>query len=190
VTKHTRYLHHKPAQSAFHARRFAEESGMGLNLLVTINWKLLGVSSYRSTQEFNRLRAKVARAWKYELSKEVASPAPMVFLVYHENPNDTPNTHWLVSLPEKKLDWVEVKIQAVVGKLYGTGVPENAVHFQRDIYAVGQLQKYLSKGMSPATSAKYHVNSVDQGIVYGRRISMSRSIGLTSRKKANWKSSS
>jgi len=187
VTNHTRYLHHKPAQNAFRARRYAEDGGMNFNLLVTINWKLLSISSFRSTQEFNSLRAKVARAWKYKLSKDLSSPEPMVFIVYHENPNGVPNTHWLMSLPDNSVEWVEEKVRAISTKLYGRHLHENAFHFERNIYAVGQLQKYLSKGMSPATSAKYHVKPVDQGIVYGRRVSMSRSIGRSSRKKTNWR---
>lgn len=175
------------ATNVFHARRFAEDRGDPLNFMVTINWDLLSICETASTKMHRSLRSRVARAWKYEAEKHMSLLGSFDYVEVHENPNGIPNTHWVIRVPLDKRAWFKSKVEKFLKKLVSMSeLPSNAVHYTDEIYAGGQLFKYLCEGVSPAYANYFNLRHKDQGTVYGRRSCVSRSIGRTKRKKSAW----
>lgn len=175
------------ATNVFHGRRYAESKGKPLNFMVTINWNLLSVSELKSTATHRDLRRRVARAWKYEAEKHMSVLGTFDYVEVHENPNGIPNTHWVIRVPLDKRVWFKAKVEKFLLKLVGISeLPSKAVHYTDELYAAGQLFKYLCEGVSPAYADYFNLRHKDQGTVYGRRTGVSRSIGRTKRKNSGW----
>ncbi|WP_339078292.1 hypothetical protein QQM41_15045 (plasmid) [Acetobacter sp. AC2005] len=78
---------------------------------------------------------------------------------------------------EKKLPkWIE----NIVGPIKDLGGCINI----KEIYGVMGVARYCMKGISPIQAGRRHIRPEEQGIVYGKRVAISRSLGKKARAKA------
>ncbi len=176
----------KPATNAFHAVRFANEEGRGLDLFVTINLSKLGVAADDGCAFISKLRVKMNGAWKYQRDMKGAPLGPFDGLGSHENPDGKRHVHWMVRVPVSARPWFEVTLTKFLRKMSGVEELGTALEI-KPIYAAGTLAKYILKGVSSDYAAYFHMSATDQGVVVGRRTFVSRSLSRTARKAAGWK---
>jgi hypothetical protein len=91
----------------------------------------------------------------------------------------------MLHVPEDYRDAVEASIIKFISKYTGEENFGRALHFQR-APAPGTLAKYLCKGITPDDAKDCYIDAEDQGVIYGGRISVSRSLGRSARKAAGW----
>lgn len=181
----TRAIGPKQAARAFHAARFANDNGRSLNLLVSINFDLLGIAPNNATPFFQKMWSRVGRWWAYQRKKD-RPLGPFDYYVVHEHPEGgARNVHVLVRAPEGGRREFELVIRNRLEKLAGLDCLGRAIHF-RDVVKAGGVVKYTLKGIQPAFADHFFMEASDQGFIPGRRIAISRSIGHAARVRAGW----
>ena len=184
--KPTRYINRKQAARGFHAVRFAGEMDRPMNLFITINLTRLGIDRLEAVKFFQNLWGRVSRWYSYQRNRDRPFGA-FAAVAVHECPLGGPHhVHWVMHVPEDSSDSEILDvIYNRLRKLTGLAYVEGAVHL-RDVPTPGSLAKYLMKGMDPNHAANYFVRFVDQGLVFGRRTTVSRAIGPAARKREGW----
>lgn len=177
----------RPATNAFHAARYAAETNRLPTVAVTINWDRLGYDDEHASAMFRDLRRRVRRRWKY-LRLFDPSIGHLDDFGSHENPDGRRNTHWSVYVPTQMTTEFRSAVEKAARAVTKLRVlPNRAILFQR-IEAVGSHMKYLLKGIRPDAASYFHMEAIPQGFVSGRgRTFVSRSLGFSARKAANWK---
>lgn len=181
----TRGIGPKQAARAFHAVRFANDSGRALNLFITVDFSSLGVAPEKAGAFFQRLWQRVGRWWAYQ--REKGRPfGPFDCYAVHEHPGEGPrHVHWFVRAPDGARAELERTVRSRLEKLTGLACLGRAVHFL-DVAKAGGVAKYTLKGVQPAYADHFHIQASDQGFIHGRRLAISRSIGAAARKRAGW----
>ena len=175
----------KQAARAFHAVRFANDNGLPLNLMVTIDFTSLGVDAEKAGAFFSDTWGRFARWYAYQRGKGRAFGTFDAYAV-HEHPEGGPrHVHWVMRVPPGARIEVERIIRQRLEKMTGLDCLGRAVHFL-DVGKAGGVAKYTLKGINPMFAAHFHVEAQDQGEIVGRRITVSRSIGFAARGKAGW----
>ncbi len=172
------------AEGIFHAVRFANDNGRALNLLVTIDLTQLGFSEQEAGDRFRAIWKSTARWWNYERSKGRQIGSFDAYAV-HENPRDIRHVHWLMHVPRCLWDDLPGAIQKRVCKAARLDCLGDALHFL-PVTRPGGVTKYALKGVDPFYAPYFHMDAVPQGVVSGRRISVSRSIGRAARQRVGW----
>lgn len=176
----------KQAARAFHAVRFANDSGRALNLLVTIDFSSLGLNSEEASAFFRRLWQRVARWWAYQRRERERPFGPFDCYAVHEHPDGGPrHVHWFVRAPNGARTELERIVRNRLEKMTGLACLGRALHFL-DVEKAGGVAKYTLKGVHPTYAPHFHMDASDQGFIHGRRLAISRSIGVTARVKAGW----
>ena len=179
-----RYIGRKTAENAFHGRRYLEGQGQHYNQLLTINWSM-AVKSEEGIERLHRaFRQRLLRAWRYRSQK--TGGGPLHYLDVMENPEEGFHAHTALSIPGTELLWLENTVMKIIKKLVDAQIDDGMVDI-RPITTAGSTFKYLLKGTSPAYESYFHMRTMDQGLIAGRRVSMSRSMGPTARERAGWK---
>jgi hypothetical protein len=170
----------------FHAARYASEIGRAPTVTVSINWHRLGVQEDNACSLFRDLRRRVRRRWKYLMESGVGF-GPFDDLAVHENPSGKRNTHWSVRVPPAGLDEFKGTVERFLKKVVQIDDLGDGIFFQ-PIKALGGHMKYLGKGIRPDAAEYFYINAMDQGFVTGHgRTLVSRSLGLTERRRNGWK---
>lgn len=178
----------KQATRVLHAVRYATSVGRPLNLLVTIDTSTLGIKDQDAGKFIREIWARLTRWWTYQRGKKGRALGDFAAVVVHENPDTGPrHAHWLMHVPEEAREEVERVIRNRIEKLTSLACLGRAVHFNHDVNAPGTLAKYMVKGVDPQYADHFHMEAVDQGVIHGRRMTVSRSIGYTARERAGWK---
>lgn len=176
----------KQTARAFHAVRFANDNASALNLLVTINFTMLGINPDDATGVFQDIWSRVSRWWAYQRSKGRRVGTFDCYAV-HEHPEQrSRHVHWFIRAPGEARAEVERVIRSRVEKVTGYACLGRAIHFL-DVAHPGGVVKYTLKGVDPAFADHFHVDASDQGVIVGRRIAVSRSIGYAARQRAGWR---
>lgn len=175
----------KQTARAFHAVRFANDNGRSLNLLVTIDFSTLGIDDDAAAAVFRDIWGRVGRWWAYQ-RKKGRSFGPFDCYAVHEHPTGGPrHVHWFVRAPGGGRAELERVVRARVEKVTRLACLGRAIHFL-DVKKPGGIAKYTLKGVHPAFAKHFHMEASDQGFIYGRRLTISRSIGAASRERAGW----
>lgn len=176
----------KQAARGFHAVRYATARDRQLNLLTTIDLTTLGIDNTKAGPIFRSLWQRTGRWWAYERAK--GRPlGSFDAMAVHENPPGGPrHVHWLMHVPAKAAADLQRIISKRLCKLTGMDCLGKALHFL-PVRKPGGMAKYMLKGVHPAFAAHFHMESVDQGQIVGRRMTVSRSIGATARRNAGWR---
>lgn len=175
----------KQAARAFHAVRFANDNGLPLNLLVTIDFTSLGINDDRACAFFQDVWARFTRWYAYQRKKGRAFGSFDAYAV-HEHPDSGPrHVHWVMRVPEGARAEVERVIRKRLEKLTKLACLGRAVDFT-EVKKPGGVAKYTLKGIQPHYAAHFYMQASDQGMIQGRRITISRSIGFAARKRAGW----
>lgn len=181
----TRAIGPKQAARAFHAVRFANDNGRALNLLISINFDLLGIEPDRATAFFQKLWSRVGRWWLNQRKKDRPF-GPFDYYVVHEHPKGgARNVHVFVRAPEDAREALEKVVRNRLQKLTKLDCLGRAIHFM-GVEKAGGVAKYTLKGIDLAFASHFHMEAKDQGFIPGRRIAISRSIGHAARVKAGW----
>lgn len=181
----TTHIGYAPTQNVLHAVRYANDNGRPLNLIATIDLAGLGFSNDNAGPMFRNMWCNLARWWRYQRKKgkEIGS---FDGVAAHENPNDKRNVHWLIHAPNEFRPLIEKAIEKRLRKISKLDCVGDALHFQ-NAYTPGTLAKYMLKGVNPAFANHFYIEPSDQGIVVGRRVTVSRSLGRAERKRQQWK---
>jgi hypothetical protein len=175
----------KQVARAFHAVRFANDNGRPLNLLITIDFTSLGISELEAGAFFRNIWARVGRWWAYQ-RKKGRSFGPFDCYAVHEHPEQGPrHVHWFVRAPFGGRAELERVVRARLEKVTGLVCLGRAIHFL-DVERPGGVAKYMLKGVHPSYASHFHMKASDQGLIYGRRLTISRSIGAAARARAGW----
>lgn len=175
----------KQVARTFHAVRFANDNGRPLNLMVTIDFSSLGLDVDDASAFFKETWSRVSRWWAYQRQKGRAFGSFDAYAV-HEHPENGPrHVHWVMRAPTGTRDEIERVIRARIEKMTGLACLGRAVHFL-DVEKPGGVAKYTLKGVHPAYARHFHMVSQDQGLIIGRRLTVSRSIGYAARQRAGW----
>lgn len=182
----TRGIGPRQAARAFHAVRFANDNGRALNLLITVDFTSLGIETEEAGRFFQRLWQRVGRWWAYQRGK--GRPfGPFDCYAVHEHPEQGPrHVHWFVRAPDGARAELERIVRNRLEKMTGLACLGRALHF-RDVEKPGGVAKYTLKGIQPAYAEHFHMKASDQGFIHGRRLAISRSIGVAARMNAGWK---
>jgi hypothetical protein len=154
--------------------------------LATINFTDLGLNDDDACSLFRRLRTKLRRAWKYQRQQKLLPIGHLDDVGAHENPNGIRHVHWMVHVPPSVRPWFEMMVEKILKRLTNLSDLGTALQI-KDVIAPGTLAKYILKGVKPELAGYFHMEAVDQGVVYGRRTFVSRSIGAKARQAASWK---
>lgn len=186
MTKYTTaQIGHKQATNIFHAIRFANDNGRPLNLMVTINLADLGLSDEGAGDFFREARARVARWWVYEKKKGRPFGTFDDVSAHANPPTGRRHVHWLIHAPSGVRYEVESVIESRLKKMLKLDCLGDALQVQ-DVTGAGTLGKYILKGVDPLYADYFHMWTSDEGLVSGRRVHTSRSIGRAGRDRAGW----
>lgn len=176
----------KQAARGFHAVRFATASGKQMNLLATIDLTTLGINDNDAGTLFRKLWQKTTRWWAYERAKGRQLGSFVAFATHEHPPGGPRHVHWLMHVPPKAANDVQEIISKRLRKMTGIDCLGKALHFQ-PVRKPGGVAKYMLKGVQPAFASHFHMEAADQGLIVGRRLAVSRSIGATARRNAGWR---
>ena len=204
----TRAISASSARNLHHGSRFSLPTGrhqsrhgcpkanvnapVALNLLVTIQWNLTATKQ----DNFQGLRNERFCRWLRTRCKQLGlSVAP--YYIYAREKN---HVHWQVHIPEVLVEEFTDLVSRWVTSLEHKGkgprkraenhepAPDGAVLVQRVRNSVA-VRKYLLKGIKRADAFRFGIKVVeDQGVVYGRRTGVSRTLGRAAREKAGYRS--
>ena len=180
----TEYVPRRSAEGAFHARRFAGDVGVAFTAMVTVSWSHIGAEPRELYDLHKTLRARFKRAWKYRQRSTALPELHMIETI--ESPEGDFHAHALVNVLLGEREWVLQTLISRMSKITGQEVPEDAIQIL-DVQHSGTVLKYMLKGVSPAYADYFHMRTLAQGTVHGRRVSVSRSLGPTARRRARWR---
>lgn len=180
MTKYrTHSINRRSAVSLLHARRYAESIGIMFEMAVTVSWYQTDISPRETTAVSKALRRAIKRQLSYRGLVD-----RFTYLEVQEAPQGNCHTHWMINV---KLQHAKIVYEIIQKWLLKRGydVDPSTVKVS-PIDTSGSFLKYILKGIDPYFGQFYYINPVDQGLVFGQRVSTSRHIGKTARIKAGW----
>jgi hypothetical protein len=105
------------------------------------------------------------------------SDPPMIAVRY-----SYPHVHWAVYVPPGLQRMFKQQLRKWLSDVAGEITCDSAIHV-RDVYRSHGLGRYQMKGLLPQVARRYHVRSEPQGVVFGKRCGVSRSLGPTERRR-------
>lgn len=163
------------------AIRRAEQLGQPLNQFVTINFTKTQCNHKEISIIFAKIRKNYFNKWLVrppkKLSAKKSGPAAFVWCI--ENTNNSISAHWLVHIPDERLQDFKCKLLNWVDKATGGITCEETVIDIKKAYNPYGARKYMLKGIDPLYAEMYKIRHIPQGIVFGKRFGFSRLLGPT-----------
>jgi hypothetical protein len=181
----TTNIDYAPTENVLHAVRYANDNGRPLNLIATIDLAGLGFTNDNAGSVFRNVWCNVSRWWRYQRQKG-QNIGSFDGVATHENPADKRNVHWLIHAPEEFRPLIETAIAKRLKKITKLDCLGDTLHFQK-ADTPGTFAKYMLKGINPAFAKLFYIEPSDQGVIIGRRVTVSRSLGRSARKRQQWK---
>jgi hypothetical protein len=185
-----RKSHHirpRAASRVFKAAKYSENSDRPLNWMVTLNFTHTVCPNKRASQATGEITAKFGRWLRYQSAKAIKtggeSYGAPVYLTVLENPNDIHHVHWLVHVPTSVLSLFEKSVAKWLSKAAGEITMPNGAIDITPVDTVMALSRYLMKGVEKHHAKRCFVRPEDQGIILGKRVAISRSLGFAARQK-------
>lgn len=174
----TFHISRRQATNSRPAILLAEKIGAPLNVMVTINFTLHGVTDEDVIHRvLARLRNRYCR-WAKEPGKRRAMPAFTPAMLWVVENTGHFATHMLVHVPEGRMARFQAELEAWLKK--DTGIePTSGVIDIRPIHNVFGVRKYALKGIDPKFAALYRIRAVPQGAVRGKRFGYTQNLGPT-----------
>jgi hypothetical protein len=178
--RRTHYIDWRQARNFRNAIHYADkrlvEFGRPLNTFATINFGHIACPPEAVSAIFEKLRDNHFVRW---LRYGTSDLSYYVWVI--ENAGGNTHVHWVLHLPKSLRAAFEIKIAEWLGRVAGTiTCRESAIKIQTVTNLRG-LGLYLLKGMDPRYAARFGVKHVPQGLVYGKRCGISKSLGPASR---------
>lgn len=178
--RRTQHIGWRQARNFLEAIRFAGinlvELGRPLNTFATINFGHIVCSPDAVSARFEKLRDNHFVRW---LRYGTSDLSYYVWII--ENSGGDTHVHWVLHIPKSVQAAFDTKLAEWLGRVAGTiTCRESAINIQTVTNLRG-LGLYLLKGMDPRYAARCGVKHVPQGLVYGKRCGVSKSLGPASR---------
>ena len=185
-----RQSHHIPRRAAsrfFKAARHATAHGRAFNLFVTINFTHTACPLIKAAAARTEICAKFTRWLKYQSNKSISKGqngfGPPIYQTVLEAPNDIHHFHWMVHVPNELLELFNKTLKNWVEKVCGDIIKPDGLIHTAPIKTPMALSRYCMKGIEPYQAHRYYVRPINQGIVYGKRVTISRALGARARLK-------
>ncbi len=166
-------------------------TGIALNVFVTINYSL----SESGIDNFDKLRNERFCRWLRTRSEKIGRKIIPSYKYVREGLH----VHWVVHIPDELYEefcdlvprWVtslddKAKLQRKSSKNHHQS-PKGCVDIQK-VRSSLAVRRYMLKGINPEHAGRFGIrNPEPQGVVYGRRSGVSRSLCQSARKKMGYK---
>ena len=153
----------------------AEQLGLELNYVVTINFTLAGFDEHSASAKFSGLRERFVRWARRNLKRSKIKQFRPAFLWVLENTGHVAG-HWLMHIPAERLDEFKTALEKWIVRVGGNIDDPNTIDV-REAYNPLGFRKYMLKGIDPVFAPLYRIDHVPQGIIHGKRFGYSMSIG-------------
>jgi len=181
------HIRGRQASRFFKAAKHSRET-RPLNLFVTISLTHTACPARLASTVTAEICAKFGRWLRHQSRKALSAGrrgyGPPTYETVIEAPDGRHHLHWLVYVPHELRPLFEATLPKWLSKTAGTiHAPAGAIYVE-PIDTIMALSRYCMKGVDPHHARRCFVRPQDQGIVWGRRVSISRSLGPSARKKA------
>jgi hypothetical protein len=178
--RRTQHIGWRQAQNFLEAIRYADkrlvELGRPLNTFATINFGHIACSPEVVSPLFEKLRDNHFVRWlRYETSE---SP---YYVWAIENSGRYTHVHWVLHLPKSLRASFDTKLSEWLARVAGTITCRESAIKVKPVPNLRGLGRYLLKGMDPRYAPRCGVRHIPQGLVYGKRCGISKSLGPASR---------
>jgi hypothetical protein len=186
IPRKTHYIRSRQASAFFKAAKHAEGHARPLNLFVTVNLTHTACPSHLADKAVRAVCSKFSRWLRYQSQKAIGSGrsgyGPPTYGRVIEAPDDLHHVHWLIHVPANLRPAFEKVLPKWVLKATG-GItrPKGLIDIQ-EVNAVMAVSRYCMKGVDPHHAKRCFVRPKPQGIVLGKRVAISRSLGAAARK--------
>lgn len=183
--RQSRFIDKRQYDQLQHSVRFAEEIGTPLNTFVTIQFGATSCEPENVGIAFRRLVKQRFTPWLRPTKAHPVDYRPAAWVYWLENvhqhahhPHGT-HVHWMVHIPSGRRAAFEQKLPLWVQNVAGVIHDRRAVIRLSDAHNPMGLRKYAGKAMKPADAKKRRVKPSSQGVIFGRRLSISESINVS-----------
>jgi hypothetical protein len=181
--RHNHHIDRRQARNFMEAIRYADrhlvELGRPLNTFATMNFDHIDCPSERVSAKFEQLRDNHFVRW---LRYKAAAPPYYVWVL--ENQAGNTHVHWIVHIPKSLRTAFGRKLPEWLARIAGTvRCGESAINV-KSVYDLGGLGRYLLKGMDPSYAARNRIRHEPQGLIYGKRCGVSKSLGPAARMRS------
>ncbi len=182
------HIRSRAASRFFKATKHSEEQATPLNRLVTLNLSHTTCPEQAASAAVASLIAKFGR-WLRHQSKKIEAAGrvdfgPPAYSAVLEAPGGINHAHWLVYVPPELENLFIKTLPKWLEKTAGTIVTPVGAIDVTPIDTIMALSRYCMKGVEKHHAKRCFVRPVDQGVVWGKRVLISRSLGATARARA------
>jgi len=186
MSKPSRHITGKQATAYFAAMKHARDQVDPPNLSVTLNLSCTDCPPGEASPVMQQLvNDRFGRWLRNKSHKSTKAGGPGHILTYTwvvENKDGIQHVHWCLRLDEKLRSEFEHKlpkwVRSAAGKIND---PKRCINI-KDISFVMGLARYCMKGINPQQASRRFVRPENQGVVYGKRVAISRSLGRAARR--------
>jgi hypothetical protein len=183
--RQSEFLDKRQYDQVGHSMRFATEIGLPLNTFATIQFGATACDPEDVGPAFRRLVRNRFTPWLRPTRAYPIDHRPAAWIYWLENvhehdhhPHGT-HVHWAIHVPPGRREVFESKlpiwVQSVAGMIFDPAV----AIVVKDIDRQMGLKKYMGKAMKPADAKKRRVTPEPQGLIHGRRLSISEAINIS-----------
>lgn len=179
------HVNRRVTQSGFRGFDYAMATDRPLNTYVVLH--LRDTPAQGAAAAFTRIRHK-HRDWQDRRSKKAGGRLPPIYVCVFENPNGQVHVNWTLHVPEAWAGEFERKLRGWVEKVQGPLGPYDLRVGPIEEARAKRLAKYIFKGTDPLYVPHFHLEEVHapQGVIWGRRATISRAIGIKARERAGF----
>ena len=180
--RRSRHINRRQARNFRYAIMYAETQaaaqGRPLDTFVTLNFDHTDCPPERVSKAFEKLRDNHFTRWlRYQSWARRRDWTPAYYVWSIENHGGDTHVHWIVHIPKPLLAGFREKLPLWLARVAGTvHCSASAIKIQ-PVKNLRGLDRYLLKGMDPRVAARYRVRPDPQGIVFGKRCGISKSLG-------------
>lgn len=183
----------KAAQTLYYAEEQADRIGLPINISITLNMALLGVTPQTAAEVFQKLRNQRFSPWVRRDKRQGCIPT--YTYGFENSRDDVPFTdphgphnihvHWAVHVPHRRHVAFEGELHRWIDEIAGSKKwPSQALRI-KPVTSPGSVCQYPIKGASQAVAEHYGVAKEQvkaQGIVMGKRTGTSTNLGPAARR--------
>jgi hypothetical protein len=172
------FIRSRQTRELMRAVRHSWRVGRDLNHFVVINLPPPANGDELAPQRtFRAIRTK-CRSWWDHASKTMATRAPLTDAWTWENRGGVLHVNWLIHIPTHLEEAFTLKLAKWIKAVLPPGLVN---YLDTPIYNLNGVLAYILKGTDPATAARFGIDPLDQGSVWGRRACASRGLGRAAR---------
>ena len=186
VLRETRHINRRQAHNFRHAILYAETQaaaqGRELNTFVTLNFDHTDCPPEHVSKAFEKLRDNHFTRWlRYRSLTRRRDWTPAFYVWSIENHGGDTHVHWIVHIPKALRAEFRETLPLWLARVSGTvHCSESAINVE-PVTRLRGLERYILKGMDPHYARRYRVRHDPQGLVFGKRCGISKSLGPAAR---------